>query len=297
MADLNQIRVHTFVERQLDILAGEIEKKLDADVMAIVGPIYPPLDDAVRQAIESRKQQQTVTQAPQRKKLAIVLETNGGIIEVVERIVTAIRHHYDEVTVIVPDQAMSAGTVLALSGDRIMMNYFSCLGPIDPQLLRDKKFIPALSYLVQFERLKERSVSGELTTAEMVLLQQLDLAELHSFEQARELSNSLLKEWLAKYKFKNWITTETKKTSVTPEMREQRALEVAESLMDHERWHSHGRPITMEILRRDLNLKIEDFGENTELSKNILDYHRFLADYMGKINIDIVVHTDGVCVK
>ena len=54
MAELNQIRVHTFVERQLDILAGAIEKKLDADVMAIVGPIYPPLDDAVRQAIESR---------------------------------------------------------------------------------------------------------------------------------------------------------------------------------------------------------------------------------------------------
>ena len=295
MADLNQIRVHTFVERQLDILAGAIEKKLDADVMAIVGPIYPPLDDAVRQAIESRKQQQAPAQ--QRKKLAIVLETGGGIIEVVERMVTAIRHHYDEVTVIVPDQAMSAGTVLALSGDRIMMNYFSCLGPIDPQLRRDGKFIPALSYLVQFERLKARSLSGDLTTAEMVLLQQLDLAELHSFEQARELSNSLLKEWLAKYKFKNWTTTETRKIAVTPAMREQRALEVAEGLMDHEKWHSHGRPIPMEVLRRDLNLTIEDFGDDPELSKNILDYHRFLADYMGKINIEIVVHTDGVCVK
>jgi membrane-bound ClpP family serine protease len=295
VAELNQIRVHAFVERQLDILAGAIEKKLDADVMAIVGPIYPPLDDAVRQAIESRKQQQPPAQ--QRKKLAIVLETGGGIIEVVERMVTAIRHHYDEVTVIVPDQAMSAGTVLALSGDRIMMNYFSCLGPIDPQLRRDGKFIPALSYLVQFERLKARSVSGELTTAEMVLLQQLDLAELHSFEQARELSNSLLKEWLAKYKFKNWTTTETRKHAVTPAMREQRALEVAEGLMDHEKWHSHGRPIPMNVLRRDLNLTIEDFGEDPELSKNILDYHRFLADYMGKINIEIVVHTDGVCVK
>jgi len=41
------------------------------------------------------------------------------------------------------------------------------------------------------------------------LLQQLDLAELHSFEEARELSNSLLKEWLATYKFKDWTITET----------------------------------------------------------------------------------------
>ena len=170
MADLNQTRVHTFVERQVDILAWEIEKKLDSDVMAIVGPIYPPLDDAIRQAIGARKQ----TSAGLRKKLAIVLETGGGIIEVVERMVTAIRHHYEDVTIIVPDQAMSAGTVLALSGDRIMMNYFSCLGPIDPQLRREGKFVPALSYLVQFERLKARTGSGDLTTGEMGVLQQLD---------------------------------------------------------------------------------------------------------------------------
>ena len=68
-------------------------------------------------------------------------------------------------------------------------------------------------------------------------------------------------------------------------------------MMDHEKWHLHGRPIPMDVLRRDLNLKIEDFGEDPELSKHILDYHRFLADYMGKYNMEIVVHTDGVCVK
>lgn len=294
MADSDQmVRVNTFVEKQLDRLASEMEKKLDHDIMAIVGPIFPGLDDAVRQAIEARKQQP----AGLKRGLAIILDTGGGIIEIVERMVNTIRHHYGEVTMIIPSRAMSAGTVFAMSGDRIMMDYFSCLGPIDPQIERNGKLVPALSYLVQFERLKERAAKGEITTAEMVLLQQLDLAELHSFEEARELSNTLLKEWLAKFKFKDWAKTETRQLDVTPQMREERALEVAQKLMDHQRWHSHGRPISMEVLQRDLKLKIEDFGADPDLSKQIKEYHQFLADYMGKIGVYSIVHTNGVCLK
>jgi len=296
MPDSDQIKVNAFVENQLDRLAGEIEKRLEADVMAIVGPIYPGVDDSVRQAIELRKQKG----AALRRRLAIILDTGGGIIEVVERMVNTIRHHYDEVVVIIPNRAMSAGTVFAMSGDAIMMDYFSCLGPIDPQIERNGKLVPALSYLVQFDRLKERSKNGEITSAELVLLQQLDLAELHSFEEAAELSITLLKEWLVKYKFKDWKTTETRNLAVTKELREQRAVEVAEGLMGHTgrlKWHSHGRPISMETLRRDLKLKIDDFGEDAELSQGIKVYYQFLADYMGKIGVYAAVHTSGVCLK
>ncbi len=211
--------------------------------------------------------------------------------------VITIRHHYSDVTMIIPSRAMSAGTVFAMSGDRIMMDYFSCLGPIDPQVERNGKLVPALSYLVQFERLKERSQRGEITTAEMVLLQQLDLAELHSFAEARELSNTLLKEWLAKYKFKDWTETETRKQPVTEELRKQRALEVAQKLMDHQTWHTHGRPIPMDVLRRDLNLKIDDFGVGADQSRNIRQYHEFLTEYMAKIGAFFAVHTAGVFLK
>ena len=152
---------------------------------------------------------------------------------------------------------------------------------------------PPYRNLVQLERLIEKSKKGELTTAEMVLLQQLDLAELHSFEEARELSNSLLKEWLAQYKFKDWIKTEAREVAVTSELRQSRALEVAKLLMDHQRWHWHGRPISMEVLRRDVRLRIDDFGEDPELSRRVKEYHQFLADYMGKIGVIGAVHGDG----
>jgi len=207
--------------------------------------------------------------------------------------VTTIRYHYPEVVFIVPDRAMSAGAVFVMSGDAIMMDYFSCLGPIDPQILRDDKLVPALSYLIQFDRLKERSEKGELTTAEMILLQQLDLAELHSFEQARELSIALLEEWLTKYKFKNWTVTETREEQVTPELKAERAREIAEKLSDNQLWHSHGRPISMEILRNDLNLRIDDFGKNAQLSRLIKSYYQLFTEYMYKTDVFHVVHMKG----
>ncbi len=47
--------------------------------------------------------------------------------------VSVMRKHYKEVSFIVPSHAYSAGTVLVLSGDKIYMDYYSVLGPIDPQ--------------------------------------------------------------------------------------------------------------------------------------------------------------------
>jgi hypothetical protein len=101
---------------------------------------------------------------------------------------------------------------------------------------------------------------------------------------------------LSNYKFKDWAVTETRKQPVTQEMRERRAKEVAERLMDQE-WHSHGRPIGMAVLRKDLNLRIHDFGEDPDLSQRIKEYYQFLADYMGKLGAYGVVHTKGICLK
>ena len=122
---------------------GEIGKQLGGmDVMSIVSPIVPGIDEKVRGAIESKKEK--------KPQIAIILETPGGVVEVVERAVEVIRHFYQEVAVIVPNQAMSAGTVFALSADRILMDYFSRLGPIDPQIVKDDRLIPALAYLKKF---------------------------------------------------------------------------------------------------------------------------------------------------
>ena len=73
------------------------------------------LPAAVRDDIEK-----LVKDAERRNKLTIILDTGGGSIDSVERTVGIIRRRYDQVDFIIPDQAMSAGTVFALSGDNIL---------------------------------------------------------------------------------------------------------------------------------------------------------------------------------
>ena len=260
-----------------------IEDLLDADCLTIISPIQVGLEHLVKVAIEAREER--------RKTLVVILDTPGGVVEIVERIVRVLRQRYVEVRFIIPDRAMSAGTVLAMSGDEILMDYHSCLGPIDPQLEKDGRLVPALSYLSQFETLIQKSQSETLSTAEVVLLQKLDLAELHQFQLARDLSISLLKTWLTSYKFKDWVKTETRGVEVTLEMKEERASWIAHQLNDHERWLTHGRGIDMRTLQDELNLKIEDFGARHELKKAVWDYFWFLRDHMRRNSLVSFVHT------
>lgn len=288
-----------YIKDQLDTHIASIGKQLGgADTMSIVGSIVPArpivpgglivpgIDTSIRTAIEMKKERAPV--------IAVILETRGGVVEVVEQIVEMIRHFYQEVVVIVPGQAMSAGTVFALSADRIMMDYFSRLGPIDPQVMKDGKLVPALSYLIQYERLNKKSEQKKLTTAEYGILSQLNVGELYKFEQARELSVELLRQWLSQYKFKNWAETETRKMEVTDKMKKDRAEEIAMKLNDPGRWHSHGRGIDINTLRSELNLKIEDYSENEQLSASTKSYLNLLIDYIRRQREELIyfIHSE-----
>ncbi|MCD4727282.1 MAG: hypothetical protein K8R46_06455 [Pirellulales bacterium] len=273
------------IESQLTDRLLAIEETLDCDALAFVGPIINPLADDIREAVEDI--------SGKRDKLAVVLETDGGYIDSARRIAETLRYHYQHIDFVIPNHAMSAGTVLAMSGDNILMDYYSVLGPIDPQIPREKGegLVPALGYLLQFERLVEKSKKGQLSDAELAfLLNRFDPGELYQYGQERELSTDLLTEWLVRFKFKDWTVTETQQHPVTPEMRQARAEEIARSLNDPSRWHSHGRGITMSILRNDLKLKIGDFGENRNLNDAVRGYYKLLKDYMEKRNYDITVH-------
>jgi hypothetical protein len=182
-----------------------------------------------------------------------------------------------------------------MSGDAIWMDYYSRLGPIDPQVQSNTgRAVPALGYLIQWERLIEKAKKGEITLPEIqLMIDGFDQAELYQYEQARELSISLLEEWLAKYKFKNWKKTQTRGIPVTTQMRKLRAQLIAKELNNTERWHVHGHGISMEVLRRDLNLLIDDFGQDPKLSDMIKGYHSLLSDYMKKMGQLVVIHTAG----
>lgn len=278
---------NSIIENELNERAAALAEVADADVLGYIGPMAKPADDEIKEALETLDRKNSA--------LLVLLETSGGYITVVERIVQILRHHYRRVDFAVPTFAMSAGTVLAMSGDAILMDYASTLGPIDPQVMgKGQMFVPALGYLAQYDRLVEKSREGTLTTAELTyLVQNFDPAELYRYEQERELSIALLEKWLARYKFKNWRVTDGSGTRVTPTMRIDRAREIATKLNDVTLWHSHERGITMEVLRRDLNLMIDDLGARPELAELIHDYFRLLQDYQVRRAHSFVIHSEG----
>lgn len=287
MAELRPVDHHT--RAKLNEYLVEIEKVLDADVLTIYGPIMYGLENKVKYAIELFQER--------KPRIAVVLDTLGGVVEVVERIVSIIRHYYNEVDFLIPDRAMSAGTVFVMAGDRVFMGYFSCLGPIDPQIEKDGKLVPALSYLNQYQRLHAKAEAGQLNTAELVLLDKLDPGELYQFEQARELSTDLLTDWLSTYRFKNWKTDAKTKASQAndgkKQTRKQRAKKIAAALSDNERWRSHGRMISRDTLLTDpkLRLKMDKLEDIPDLSPALDDYFGLLRDFLQKEQYPSFVHT------
>jgi ClpP class serine protease len=155
----NQVR-ESLKERVL-----AVEAHLDGDAMFYYGPIVPTVEKRVREFIEVLKADSEIP----RQRLVVFLNSPGGSAETVEKLVEIIRFHYPEVYFIVPDEAMSAGTIFCMSGDKIFMDYTSSLGPIDPQIHNGKEFVPALGYLDQVERMIQKSADGTLTEAELII--------------------------------------------------------------------------------------------------------------------------------
>lgn len=277
-----------FVRQQLDVLAEDLATQLGSDILTFCGPLVFPVDEVVRDVVES------IRQRSNRRKLAVVLTTSGGYIEVVHRISDVLRHHYRTIDFFVPNYAYSAGTVLVMSGDAIWMNYFSRLGPIDPQIQTPTgRQVSALGYLIYYDKLMDKALTGALTAIETAQLLNFDLAELADIRNAREYSVDLLQRWLVKYKFKAWKRTESRQVRVNVQMKRDRAEEVARILNNPERWHSHGYGISMEELRRDLKLHIDDFADDSDLGGRLSKYDGLLADYMIKNNDAGVLHTPG----
>ncbi|WFN37182.1 hypothetical protein L1994_01970 [Methanomicrobium antiquum] len=68
------------------------------------------------------------------KKIDILIISRGGDPIVSWRIISLLRERFEEVGVLIPYEAFSAATLIALGADEIIMHPFSNLGPVDPQL-------------------------------------------------------------------------------------------------------------------------------------------------------------------
>jgi hypothetical protein len=156
---------------------------------------------------------------------------------------------------------MSAATMWSCACDEIVMGKHSQLGPIDPQLLTPNGAVPVRAILDQFERAVEECASDPQRLAAWApILQQYGPALLEQSENAQELAERLVKQWLAEYMFKDRDDAADL------------ATQVASHLADHSIHQSHSLGITRDKAR-DLGLVVADLEADKDLQDAILSVH------------------------
>lgn len=206
-------------------------------------------------------------------KIDIILETPGGSGEVVEDIVRLIRGRYEDVAIIIPGWAKSAGTILAMAGDEILMEPVSALGPIDAQLNWQGKVFSADALLEGIKKIKEEvTVTNVLNKAYIPILQGISPGELQSAQNALDFAKKLVTEWLVKYKFKTWDKHSSTGKAVTDQEKKDRADEIARLLCNHSEWLTHGRSIKLDDFER-MRLKITDYSKDKNIADAIRRYY------------------------
>lgn len=273
-------------KKMLSEAFAELEKESSSDVIVFYGEFTDDIDGVIKELIEELA-------FPNRKSdnLYFVLTTNGGSLLPVIRIVNVLRHYYNTIDYYIPDHAYSAGTIMCCSGDRIFMDYYSVLGPIDPQMKsKDGHFVSVLGYLDKLNELLEKAKNNTITNPEFMILKDFDLGEWRDYEQTKDLTIDLLSDWLPKYKFKDWEIHNSNSEKVTQEYKEKRAKEIATILSDNSKWKSHGRPINREELEK-LKLRIDKMENNQKLYDRIKEHNQLMVDYMNKNGLRLLIQT------
>lgn len=214
----------------------------------------PPLDERLISIVDEDLQGiMEVVHGLTGPNLDLILHSPGGSLAAAESLVTYLRSKFEHMRVVVPQLAMSAATMIACAADSVVLGKHSFLGPIDPQVIVNTKLgqrmIPAQAILDQFELAKQECRDPEKLGAWLPMLDQYGPDLLVQCKNTSDLSEELVRGWLAQYMFKG----SRKKAA--------KAEEIAKWLADHGHWKSHSRHIPRDALQKK-GLKIEPLEED-----------------------------------
>lgn len=147
---------------------------------------------------------------PPGSDIDLLLHTPGGEIDAAEKMANMIRRHVGDAgkfRVIVPDFAKSAGTLVSLAADTILMSDSSELGPIDPQLrLPDGNggypLRPVQSYVDGYETLIGLINENPGNEAHLRMLDKYDPTMIDICRKVIARSNKLAEELLQRGMFR-----------------------------------------------------------------------------------------------
>jgi len=199
------------------------------------------------------------------KGLTLILHTPGGVINAAETIVDYLTAKFDKFEVIIPTYAMSAGTMISLASDNIIMGRQSQLGPIDPQMPFNGQSMSARAVVDQFDRAKTDILSNvQLAHAWAPVLNSVGPALLQEANNALDYGERMVSKWLTRRMFKGKANASSMGDTT------------ASYFNDASIHKSHGRRINRDEARLQ-NVKVEDLEADNDLQDFVLTAYHLLT--------------------
>jgi hypothetical protein len=193
-----------------------------------------------------------------KKGLDLILHTPGGNLSSVESLVDYLHLMFgNDIRAIVPQLAMSGGTMIACSCKSIMMGKHSSLGPIDPQF----DGIPAHGIIEEFEKIcSDIKNDPNMRYVWNPILEKYPPAFIGDCEKLISWSKELTEEWLS---------------CMFQEDHDKNKIDkIISQLGDHSVTKSHDRQFSIsKCMSDDIGLKIERMEDDQKLQDAILTIH------------------------
>lgn len=186
------------------------------------------------------------------KGLDIILHTPGGDIAATESIVNYLQSVFpNNIRAIIPQLSMSAGTMIALSCNSIIMGKQSSLGPIDPQF----GGIACQGILDEYQRaITAISVNPNALGLWQTIISKYHPTLIGDCENAVKWSKELASKWL-------------QRVNVNITMND-----VEELFISHANSYSHSSHISRDECK-NVGLKVEDLESSQDLQDAVLSLH------------------------
>jgi membrane-bound ClpP family serine protease len=200
------------------------------------------------------------------KGLDLVLHTPGGETAATESLVDYLRSMFGtDIRAIVPQLALSAGTMIACACKEIVMGKHSSLGPVDPQFFG----MPAHGVIEEFER-ASREISADHAKIPIwqPIIAKYNPTLIGECEKAIQWSNEMTKEWLMSGMLQGQQGSE------------QKAVAIAKELADHALTKSHARHLSAEKCK-SIGLNVTDLESDQGLQEDVLSVHHACIHTLG----------------
>lgn len=210
------------------------------------------------------------------KGVDLILHTPGGDIAATEKIIDYLHSIFKgDIRAIVPQMAMSAGSMIAVSCKEIIMGKQSCLGPFDPQI----GGVACQSVLKEFEKAKEDiKQNPHALGLWQVIFAKYNPTFLVTCEQATELSDDLADEILSK----NFPDKNTRKN-------------ILKAFNNNTTTKVHSRHISKDKCK-SVGLNIIDMEKDQHLQDMILSLHHCYMIYLESTVVTKIVENNiGGC--